>query len=258
MVALALLRGAPALAQPTDGGPDTSNVRVRIGPLMMNPTISISNLGIDRNVFNDPPDRNPKEDFTFTVTPVSDFWLRLGPTWLTGTVNESVNWYQTYSSERTANTGYKLGWNVPGSRVSLKLDASYLDARERPGFEIDARAQRKETKFNGAVEFRALAKSYIGLTASRQDTRFADQADYLGVDLRESLSRVDTSYGADLRHQLTPLTSIALTATRSVLEVRVLTRSRYGLQFGARLGQVRSRRAAERRLLPRIQRFHAD
>jgi hypothetical protein len=190
-------------------------VKVRIGPLMMNPTISISNLGIDHNVFNDPPDRNPKEDFTFTVTPVSDFWLRLGPTWLAATISESVNWYQTYSSERTANTGYKLGWNVPGSRVTLKLDAAYVDARERPGFEIDARAERKETNVGGALEFHALPKSYIGITAARQDTRFSDQANYLGVDLRTSLSRVDTSYGASFRHQLTPLTSIALSATRS-------------------------------------------
>jgi hypothetical protein len=215
LVALAFLRGAPALAQSADGGPDPATVRVRIGPLMMNPTISISNLGIDHNVFNDPPDRNPKEDFTFTVTPISDFWLHLGPTWLTASINESVNWYQTYSSERTANTGYKLGWHVPGSRVSLQLDAAYLDARERPGFEIDARAERHDTNFTGTLEFHALPKSYIGITAARQDTRFADQPDYLGTDLRTSLSRVDSSYGASFRHQLTPLTSIALSATRS-------------------------------------------
>ena len=31
---------------------------------MMNPTLSITNIGIDHNVFNDPPDKNPKDDFT--------------------------------------------------------------------------------------------------------------------------------------------------------------------------------------------------
>src|SRR5882757_34272 len=136
-IALALLRGVSAFAQTADGGPDTANVRVRIGPLMMNPTISISNVGIDHNVFNDPPDKNPKQDFTVTVTPISDFWLHLGPTWVTANLNESINWYQKYSSERTATTGYKVGWSVPGSRILFKVDASYLDARERPGFEID-------------------------------------------------------------------------------------------------------------------------
>ena len=214
-VALALLRGAPALAQASDGEPDTSAVRVRIGPLMMNPTISISNIGIDHNVFNDPPDKNPKEDFTVTLTPLSDFWLRLGPTWLTATLSESINWYQKYVSERTATTGYKLGWSVPGSRMSFKVNGSYLNAHERPGFEIDTRAGRKETGFGGSLDFHALPKSYIGVSAARQQTRFADEAQYLGTSLRTSLNRVDTSYGANFRHQLTPLTSITFSATRS-------------------------------------------
>jgi len=210
-----LLCAVPAFAQTVEGVPDTSTVRVRIGPLMMNPTISLSNMGVDRNVFNDPPDKQPKEDFTLTVTPVSDFWLPLGQTWLTARINESVNWYQKYSSERTANTGYKLGWIAPGSRVAVKVDGSYVDSRERPGFEIDARAERTETAFNGSIEFHALPKSYIGVSALRQDTNFADQAAYLGTDLRTSLNRVDTSYTATFRHQLTPLTSIAVSGTRS-------------------------------------------
>jgi len=214
-LAVVLLRAVPALAQIPDGPPDASTVRIRIGPLMMNPTISISNLGIDNNVFNDPPEKLPKEDFTLTLTPASDFWLPLGQTWLTARVDGSVNWYQKYSSERTANTGYKLGWIVPGSRVSLKVDAGYLDARERPGFEIDARAQRNETNFSGSVEFHAMSKSFIGLSATRQDIHFAEQAAYLGTDLRTSLSRVDASYTASFRHQLTPLTSIAFTGIRS-------------------------------------------
>ena len=213
LVAVALLSGAPVWAQ--DNGPDPANVRVRIGPLMMNPTISISNIGIDHNVFNDPPDRIPKQDFTVTVTPLSDFWLHLGPTWVTASVNESLNWYKKYASERTANNFYKLGWRVPGSHMSFKIDGAYVNARERPGFEIDTRAARKETNFSGALDFNALAKSFVGLTASRLQTRFADNAVYLGTNLQTSLNRIDTTYGVNFRHQLTPLTSISLSATRA-------------------------------------------
>jgi hypothetical protein len=214
-IALAFLRGTPTLAQASDGGPDVSNVRVRMGPLMMNPTISITNIGIDHNVFNDPPDKNPKQDFTVTLTPVSDFWLRLGPSWLTASLNESINWYQTYASERTATTGYRLGWSVLGSRMSFKIDGSYLDAHDRPGFEIDTRAGRKETDFKSSLDFHALPKSYLGVSADRLQTRFADNAEYLGTSLSTSLNRVDTSYGLNLRHQLTPLTSITFGATRT-------------------------------------------
>ena len=214
-VAVALLHVAPAFAQGGEGGPDPASVRVRLGPLMMNPTISISNIGIDRNVFNDPPDKSPKEDFTFTVTPLSDFWLHLGPTWVTASMNESINWYQKYASERTANNQYKLGWSVPGSRMSFKVDGSYINARERPGFEIDTRAARKETTFNGALDVHALSKSFIGVTASRTQTRFADDAVFLDTNLQLALNRVDTAYGVNVRHQLTPLTTIAFNGSRS-------------------------------------------
>lgn len=217
-VALALLRAVPAVAQ--DGGPDPANVRVRLGPLMMNPTISLSNIGIDHNVFNDPPDKVPKQDFTFTVTPLSEFWLRAGPTWITASLDESINWYQKYASERTANNLYKLGWNIPGSLMSLKLEGTYINARERPGFEIDTRAARKETNFNAAYEYHALSKTYIGVTASRTQTRFASDAEFLDpetnveINLSTSLNRIDTIYGVDLRHQLTPLTTVTFSATR--------------------------------------------
>ncbi len=209
------MRAVPALAQTDAGGPDPSKIRVRIGPLLMNPTLSITNIGIDHNVFNDPPDKNPKDDFTLTLTPVSDFWLPAGSTWITASLSESLNWYQKYSSERNANTGYKLGWRVPGSFISLKLDSSYLNAHERPGFEIDTRAGRTESTFSGSLDFHALPKSFIGVTAARQQTRFADDADYQGTSLKTSLDRIDTAYGLSFRHELTPLTSFTITATRS-------------------------------------------
>jgi len=187
----------------------------------MNPTIGLTNIGVDHNVFNDPPNKLPKEDFTFTVTPATDFWLHLGPTWLSATLYEQINWYQKYSSERTANTTYKLGWTGTGARLAFHVNGMYLNARERPGFEIDTRAERKETTFNTALDFNALSKTYVGVTASRQDTRFADNAAFLDpasgttVNLKTSLDRAETTYGVTLRHRLTPLTELLFIATRS-------------------------------------------
>ena len=215
-VAVALLRVAPAFAQGGDGAPDPASVRVRLGPLMMNPTISISNIGIDHNVFNDPPTKSPKEDFTATVTPLTDFWLHLGPTWVTASLNEEINWYQKYASERTANNAYKLGWIVPGSVMSFKINWVYNNVRERPGFEIDARVGRKEVTYSGSVEYHALSKSYIGVSGSRERTRFASEAVFADTNLETSLNRVNTTAAVNLRHQLTSLTSLTFSATRSM------------------------------------------
>jgi hypothetical protein len=215
LATVALLRVTPAFAQ-GDGGPDMADVRVRMGPLLMNPTISISNIGIDHNVFNDPPDKVPKQDFTVTVTPTADFWLHAGPTWVTASLNEAINWYQEYASERTASNGYKLGWSVPGSLMSFKINWVYLDAHERPGFEIDTRVRRKEITYSGSFEYHALSKTYIGMSGSRERTRFAGDAEFEGTHLEISLNRVNTTAAVNLRHQLTPLTSVTFSAARSM------------------------------------------
>jgi hypothetical protein len=211
-VALALLRATSVLAQ--DGGPDIDNVRVRIGPLMMNPMVSITNVGIDHNVFNEPADKAPKEDFTFTVTPLSDFWLHLGPTWLTATLAAQLNWYDKYSSERSANNTYKVGWFAPGSRMNFRVDGAYIDARERPGFEIDTRAARKETNVSGALDFKTMTDSYLGVTAARRQTQFDEHEEYNGTNLRTALNLTSTSLGVNFRRQLTPLTSLTVAASR--------------------------------------------
>ena len=55
------LVGSAAAAQEAD------NAMLKIGPLSIQPTLLIQNIGRDRNVFNDPD--YPKSDFTMTVSP---------------------------------------------------------------------------------------------------------------------------------------------------------------------------------------------
>jgi hypothetical protein len=219
VVALALLACAsprPASAQPmsADGAPDPEQVRIRIGPVWINPKISLSNFGIDTNVFNEPSDANPKRDFTLTVTPATDLWLRLGRSWLQLNVKEDVVWYQTYASERSANSNYTANWRMPLNRVLVTLSPTYLSTRERPGFEIDARSQRRELGGKGMVEVRALSKTFLGVNASWMRTDFDSVATFDGVNLRDALNRTVTTGGVSLRHQLTPLTALSVNVSR--------------------------------------------
>ena len=73
--------------------PNPANIRVRIGPLLLNPTLALTNAGIDTNIFNDAEADQPKRDFTLTVTPQADVWLRMGRTWLMGNIKEDIVWY---------------------------------------------------------------------------------------------------------------------------------------------------------------------
>ena len=43
---------SPAFGQADPNGPDPSKMRIRFGPVSFNPSITLGNVGIDRNVFN--------------------------------------------------------------------------------------------------------------------------------------------------------------------------------------------------------------
>src|SRR5262249_23284127 len=145
--------------------PDPSAIRIRLGPVLLNPTVALTNLGVDNNVFNEPEDQHPKSDFTFTLTPAADLWMRAGSTWLYGRIVEDLNWYQTYWSGRKATTTTTVGGRAPLTGIGARVDAPRRNARDRPGYEIDARVDRAETQFNGLVELRMMSKTYIGVTA---------------------------------------------------------------------------------------------
>jgi len=217
VLSIALLVAPASSAQTTtaDGGPDPATVRVRLGPLWLSPTVSMPNLGIDTNVFNDPLNVTPKRDVTFDLLPKTELWLRMGRTWLFGTVAEEIVWYQKYTTERSVNGTYSIGWKALLNRMLLTTSATQVSTRSRPGFEIDVRAHRKEPSYAGSVEVRGFAKTFLGVRGSRTQVKFDDDAVFKGEGLEEQLGRTVTSAAITIRHELTPLTSITFSGGRS-------------------------------------------
>jgi hypothetical protein len=216
VVLIVLSFGFPAIAAAqTQGGPDPSKVRVRIGPLLLNPSIGLSNVGVDTNVFNESDAQQPKSDFTLTVVPRTDMWLPLGRSWLTGSIDEQIVWYQKYSSERSANNRLMVGWRMPANVVNINLSATYNNTKERPGYEIDVRAPRTDLVLQAAVEGRVLSRTFVGVRVLRQTSDFDDTTVFADALLRDQLNHDTTSAALTLRQQLTPLTSIEFSGTRT-------------------------------------------
>jgi hypothetical protein len=220
--------------------PDPSSVRVRVGPLWLNPTLSLTNAGIDTNIFNDAEADQPKRDFTLTVTPQADVWLRMGRTWVMGNIKEDIVWYNKYASERAANTAYTLNWLVPLTRIAFVVGGNMLDTNERPGFEIDSRSDRKERSLNGAFEIRALPRTLFGARGELRKFEFAENAVFLGTNLHSELTRTLTAASLTIRHELTPLTSVTVDVGRqqerfdfSPLRDTDSTQVNVGLRFDA-------------------------
>jgi len=187
---------------------------MHLGPLFVNPTIALTNAGVDTNVFNEATQDSPKEDFTLTLAPATATWLRVGRSWLNATVREDIVYYQKYSSERSVNSYYKLSWLIPLNRISFNPTTSFANTRDRPGFEVDARARRNELGYGGTVEVRVLSKTFIAVQANRQTDDFDRNAEILGTNLRDELNRTVSEEALSLRHELTPLTSVTLEVAR--------------------------------------------
>lgn len=215
LAVLCLLLAARVSAQ-SDGGPDPAKVRVRMGPLWMNPTVSLTNLGVDDNVFNEETD--PKKDYTFTLTPRTDLWLRAGRSWIRGTIVEDLVWYQKYASERTGNASYAVNWIVPLNRLALNASATRLKTKARPGVEIDLRAPRHETNYSGSASIRVLSKTSVGVTIGRQFIAFDEKAVFRNVSLKSELTRTTTTTGLNISHRVTPLTTLSVEVDREEVQ----------------------------------------
>jgi hypothetical protein len=175
----------------------------------------LTNIGYDNNVFYAPTNVEPKGDFTFTVTPAAKLRMPIFRSVVTARVTEDLIWYQTYASERAANSGLNVGWRMPFNHVSFTVNAHRLNVKDRPGYEITQRLQRTENGYDALVEYRIRPKTFLGVTAQRVSTRYNDNPVINGVDYAHEFNRVTAGGGATLRYQLTPITSVSLVATRT-------------------------------------------
>jgi hypothetical protein len=108
-----------------------------------------------------------------------------------------------------------MNWRVRLNRLYVTVSPDYLKTRARPGFEIDARAPRTEYGARGDVEVRTFAKTFLAVNGGWRKIDFDEGETFQGSDLQNELNRTLTTAGISLRHQLTPLTTLAFNVERS-------------------------------------------
>jgi hypothetical protein len=182
------------------------------GPFAINPSISVVDVGVDTNVFNEVTD--PKSDFTAVFRPAADMWLRSGRVGLTARAQVSWNYFQQYASERYAGTDDRVRLEVQGSRVTPFGTASFLSTRDRISADVDARIRRNEWTVGGGADIGLGGKLTARLTANRFEARYNENQ---GVGtFAAALDRREDSVSGALRYRVTPLTTIVADVTGQV------------------------------------------
>jgi hypothetical protein len=211
LLALVLLCGTAVRVVAQDAATDPfATARLRIGPFAATPSIALNNLGFDTNVFNSWND--PQGDFTFTATPAADAWLRLGKGRLSIHASVGYVYFAKYTTERGFNTDDNARLELPLTHFRPYAGFSYLNIRDRPGYEVDQRVRRSETGILGGVDVPFSRKTTCGLAYRTAKTVYAQGEQFSDTFLAYQLNRRTNVATARLRYALTPLTTVVLDA----------------------------------------------
>jgi hypothetical protein len=183
----------------------------RFGPLGVSPTLTITNFGIDTNVFND--SANPERDFTMTATPKLLARLRSGRVLLSGSLATGLNYYQKFSEERSIDYSadgrmdFDLGWFRPHGFMSR------LDTHDRLNAELDLRAPRVQNDLGIGARFETSPRTALVVDGRHTKLEFDEAAVFDGVALSQTLNSTTDIVDAGVEWKLTPLTTFSVLAS---------------------------------------------
>lgn len=194
---------ASAQQVPTDD--PVASAPVRLGVFGLDPGISLTNLGVDTNVFNTVDNR--QRDLTYTVSPDLGVWLRTGRGLLSVSGALQFVYFQEFETERSLNSNAIGQYEFRFNRLRPYASAGTVNTKERPGYEIDLRARRYETDIKFGADFRFMSKSTARLEFRKLDYKFGGDAVFAGRSLNQELNRTLKAADLSWRQRLTALTT---------------------------------------------------
>lgn len=211
LVALAVAWPAVSAAQMPPAQPSVESMPIRFGALGLAPTFSITDMGVDSNVFNDPD--NPQEDFSATFVPRLVARLRMGHALLSFGSAADLVYFHEFEGERSSNATTDIRVDAELGRLHPYATASWTDTRQRFNAEIDARAPRQQEAYGAGARLLLASRTILTLGVRQQDLRFDQGWQFRGVDLSETLNSRTRSAEAGIQLILTPLTTFGITGS---------------------------------------------
>ena len=210
-LAFVCLAGTASGALAQDEADPSDAARFKFGALRFTPSIAVSNLGVDNNVFNEADD--PKQDTTAAIGPAVNLWMKMGKSRLSGKLSGQYLYFKEYENQRAWNTVNDGKWEVPLSRITPFITGAWSDVKDRPGYEIDSRVRLKEQKAGAGSSIRLSGKTELRAGFQRGFFRYDDKDLVVGDAIARGLDRRTDTEIMDLRVRLTPLTTFAVQST---------------------------------------------
>jgi len=171
------------------------------GPFRIQPSLVISNAGIDSNVLYSPT--NPIRDFTITAGPAATIYVPIVKKFVLSLYGSpQYVWYSKTDRERSWNYYVNGSAQLSLKNVFFSLDGTYSDARERWNTEIDIRPRRKEEGFGGSILVKVAWKTSFSLAYRTSKYNYESIESDGGFNYRERLNRRESYGNFSLFYQL--------------------------------------------------------
>ena len=183
---------------------------MHFGVFYVTPSFAVKEFGVDTNVFNN---TQAQRDFTFTFAPSARVSTPFGRRAVaTVHVGGDIVYYQRYASERSINPVVDVHLDGFLGRLEPFAEANYVRTRQRPNFEIDTRSRRQEEGYAAGVRAHVSPKTLLTLRTGVFRIAYAADALFNDVSLQQTLNRTTSRHAIEGRYDLTPLTTMTLTA----------------------------------------------
>ena len=154
---------------------------IHFGALGLRPSISITNVGNDSNVFNEA--EHPQEDFTATVVPRLVARVRGGRMTLSYGSAADMVYFKKFTSERSVNANTDIRLDADLGRLQPYASIGWVATKERLNAEIDVRTPRTQRALAGGLRMLMASRTALLVSARRFTLDFDDGALFKGVDL---------------------------------------------------------------------------
>lgn len=214
LVGAAMLWPHPAAAQgPLTEGfgeVDPTTFAFRLGPLLATPGLTVREIGIDTNIFDDPED--PKRDFVAAIAPDLQLFMRTGALRVVTLSGADFVYYRDFADQRYTARQARVRADLLLGRLRPFAFGAFVQSRDRLGPEVERRTRRQGVEYGAGVGFELSATARVFAAAARTETAFGEGEAYRGVDLAAAFDRTTESRRVGLQMALTPFTTLQVAA----------------------------------------------
>lgn len=201
---VALLVMSASLAHAQDR--PVTDAPVRLGPLLVTPTLELVQFGVDTNVFHDGGD--PASDYTFRGGPRVSVELPVRRLLVTASSTIDYLYFHEFANLRGFHVDLDTRAELRLRRVTLFLEDAFRSTTDRLNLEIDARARRLEHRTEAGLNVQFFPKIALELAVRESFIDFS-RDDPVGHALGAVLNHTTRATAVALQYSVTPLTAVS-------------------------------------------------